>query len=82
MNNSNIQNSNLIEKNDIIKVNSNNYYHNSLLLKNEKMKKENSNYDIKKISNEKINTGIIYNKNIFGNYSKDNSKSLSKKSSK
>jgi len=82
MNNSNIQNSNLIEKNDIIKVNSNNYYHNSLLLKNEKMKKENSNYDIKKISNEKINTGIIYNKNIFGNYSKDNSKSLSKNQSK
>ena len=82
MNNSNIQNSNLMEKNDIIRVNSNNYYHNSLLLKNEKMKKENSNYDIKKISNDKINTGIIYNKNIFGNYSKDNSKSLSKNQSK
>ena len=81
MNNSNYNN-NINGKNNQIKVNSNNYYHNSLLLKNEKIKKENNNYDIKKVSSDKIKTGIKYSKNIFGAYSKDNSKSISKNQSK
>ncbi len=81
MNNSN-NNNNINGKNNQIKVNSNNYYHNSLLLKNEKIKKENNNYDIKKVSSDKIKTGIKYSKNFFGAYSKDNSKSISKNQSK
>ena len=81
MNNS-TNNNNINGKNNQIKVNSNNYYHNSLLLKNEKIKKENNNYDIKKVSSDKIKTGIKYSKNIFGAYSKDNSKSISKNQSK
>ena len=81
MNNS-TNNNNINGKNNQIKVNSNNYYHNSLLLKNEKIKKENNNYDIKKVSSDKIKTGIKYSKNFFGAYSKDNSKSISKNQSK
>ena len=46
------------------------------MLKNEKIKKENNNYDIKKVSSDKIKTGIKYSKNFFGAYSKDNSKSI------
>ncbi len=82
INNNNNLNNTLNEKNKQIKVNSNNYYHNNLLLKNDKMKKENSNQDIKKKSNEKINSAIKYNKKILGGYSKDNSKSMSKNQSK
>ena len=82
INNNNNLNNTLNEKNKQIKVNSNNYYHNNLLIKNDKKKKENSNQDIKKKSNEKINSAIKYNKKILGGYSKDNSKSMSKNQSK